>query len=448
MARGERQAHARRAVRTVPRRAAFLVTMACLALVAGCGLLPAAPGTLDSAGQSCGTGSGPMTFAIGSDDIGWLTPIIDHWNSEHKGQPSDQVTPLYLQQTSNGQLAQLVANLQARNCQFDVIDMDVVWTAMFASNGWIIPIQEAAGGKDFSTSGFLQPAVETATYDGTLYAVPDYTNADLLYYRTDLVKKPPATWGQLAADAQRLSRADHLDGYAATLAPYEGLTVNFTEAQQSKGSSFLTPDGSTVTVNSQQATAALEFLVNGIKAGWISPKDRTYEETQAQNAFLAGKFVFLNMWPDVYTAATTAGPGNKVYGKVGVTVLPGPSSLGGANLAISAYSSHKQEALAFIQYLTDEQNERSMFIQGGFPPVRTELYDDREQLASYPQSYQHLMPVLQKAINNANPRPAVTTYEQASQAIFGQVEQALQGHESPRQAIATMTGNLALEGGG
>jgi multiple sugar transport system substrate-binding protein len=421
-------AQARPAVRTVAHRTAFLATVACLALVVGCGLLPAAPGTMDSAGQSCGSSSA-ITFAIGPDDVSWLQPIIATWNKEN---PGDQVTALYLPQTSNGQLATLVANLQARSCLYDVIDMDVTWTAQFASSGWIIPLS------GFPASGFLKPAVKTAMYDGRLYAVPDYANADLLYYRTDLVKAPPTTWGQLAVDAQRLSRADHVEGYAATLAPYEGLTVNFTEAQQSKGSPFLTPDGSTVTVNSQQATAALEFLANGIKAGWIPAQDRTYEETQAQNAFLAGQFAFLDMWPDVYTAAHTPGRGNKVYGKVGVTVLPGPSALGGANLAISAYSRHPAEALAFIRYLTDAQNERLMFTKGGFPPALTEPYDDPELRAEYPD----LKWVL-KAINDAQPRPAVTTYEQASQAIFGQVEQALQLHETPQQAIKNMTRNLA-----
>ena len=424
----EREAHARPARRAVARRTALLAAAACLVLIAGCGLLPAAPGTTDSADQSCGSGSG-ITFAIGPDDISWLQPIIARWNNDH---PGDQVTTLYLPQTSNGQLATLVANLQARSCLYDVIDMDVTWTAQFASSGWIIPLS------GLPTSGFLKPAVKTASYDGRLYAVPDYTNADLLYYRTDLVKAPPTTWGQLAVDAERLSRADHVGGYAATLAPYEGLTVNFTEAQQSKGRPFLTPDGSTVTVNSQQATAALEFLANGIKAGWIPAQDRTYEETQAQNAFLAGQFAFLNMWPDVYTAATTPGPGNKVYGKVGVTVLPGPSALGGANLAISAYSRHPAQALAFIRYLTDAQNERLMFTKGGFPPALAEPYDDPALRTRYPD----LKWVLE-AVNQAQPRPAVTTYEQASEAIFGPVEQALQLHESPQQAVTNMTRNLS-----
>jgi multiple sugar transport system substrate-binding protein len=318
--------------------------------------------------------------------------------------------------------------------------MDVVWTAQFASSHWIIPLD------GFPTSGFLTPAIDTAMYDGRLYAVPDYTNADLLYYRTDLVKTPPGTWQQLAADAQRLARpADGLYGYAATLAPYEGLTVNFTEAAQPPGGPFLSADGARVTVDSRQALAALEFLVGGVRAGWIPPQDLGYEETQAQDAFLDGQFVFLNNWPDVYAMATTPGQCGKVCGKVGVAVLPGPSALGGANLAISAYSRHQQEALAFIRYLTDAQNERLMFTSGDFPPVLTRLYDDPALRASYPA----LMPVLEAAINGARPRPAVTTYEQASLAISGPVEAALRQQETPRQAIATMTSQLSqLIGGG
>lgn len=422
-----RRGHGALVMRAAGTRAASLIGVACLVLAAGCGLLPAAPGTLDAASHACGS---KLTFAIGPDDIGWLEPIISAWNKAH---PQEEVQPLYLPQAANGQLAQLVADLQAKSCLYDVIDMDVVWTAQFASSGWIIPLA------DFPTSGFLAPAVDTAMYDGRLYAVPDYTNADLLYYRTDLLRTPPRTWQQLASDARRLARpADRLYGYAATLAPYEGLTVNFTEAAQSPGGSFLTSDGTTVSVDSSQALRALQFLVGGVKAGWIPTQDLGFEETQAQNAFLSGQFVFLDNWPDVYAMATTPGQCDKVCGKVGVAVLPGPSALGGANLAISAYSRHQPQALAFIRYLTDTDNELAMFANGGFPPVLTRLYDDPE-LAVYPG----LMPVLEAAINAARPRPAVTTYEQASLAISGPVEAALRQQETPQQAIEAMTSQLA-----
>jgi multiple sugar transport system substrate-binding protein len=333
------------------------VAAACLALgvaavsLAGC--TPAA-GASSTGSSSLTNGIGPITFAIGSDDITWLTPVLNAWNASHPGQ---RVSPLYLPEAANDQLAQLVANLQAKSDAYDVIDLDVVWTAEFASTGWIIPLPASK----FPLQEFLPPAVATAMYQGRLYAIPYYSNADLLYYRSDILakahQKPPTTWAQLASLATKVAPRYHLDGYAATLAPYEGLTVNFAEAVQSAGGSILSPDGAQVTVDSPQAVTGLDFLVDGLRRGWIPSADLGYEEVSAQQAFESGKFLFLNDWPDVYAAASQPGPGNKVVGKFGVVALPGmngpgSSSLGGANLAISAYSQHQRTALDFISYLT------------------------------------------------------------------------------------------------
>ena len=91
-------------------------------------------------------------------------------------------------------------------------------------------------------SEFLKPAVDTAMYQGRLYAVPDYSNADLLYYRKDILAKagqqPPRTWAQLQQLAKTVAPRYGLYGYAGTFAPYEGLTVNFATAIQSAGGSF------------------------------------------------------------------------------------------------------------------------------------------------------------------------------------------------------------------
>ncbi|MBV9383902.1 MAG: extracellular solute-binding protein, partial [Streptosporangiaceae bacterium] len=233
-----------------------------------------------------------------------------------------------------------------------------------------------------------------------------------------------------------------LYGYAGTFAPYEGLTVNFAAAVQSAGGSILSPDGSKVTVDSPQALTGLEFLVDGFREGWIPKVSLTYEEESAQAAFESGKFLFLDSWPDVYGAISTRSPQNKVYKKFGVVALPGlngpgSSSLGGANLAISAYSQHQRTALRFIQYITNLANETTMLRQGSFPPVWTQLYTSRSLIASYPY-----LPTLEQAINSARPRPAITSYGQASLAISSSVYQALTGQKKPQQALAEMAGQL------
>jgi multiple sugar transport system substrate-binding protein len=385
-------------------------------------------------------GIGPITFAIGQDDSGWLQGVIKGWNESHPGQ---KVTLLLLPEAENDQLAQLVANLQAKSDEYDVIDMDVIWTAEFASNGWIIPLPQSQFPE---LKDFLKPAVDTAMYQGRLYAVPDYSNADLLYYRKDILaragKKPPTTWAQLAELAQTVAPKYGLYGYAGTFAPYEGLTVDFATAVQSAGGSILSADGTKVTVDSPEALRGLEFLVNGVRQGWIPRVALTYEEESAQAAFEAGKFLFLDNWPDVYAALSVPGPDNKVYGKFGVEELPGPdgtssSSLGGANLAISAYSQHQRTALAFIKYMTDLANEKEMLEQGSFPPVWTQLYTDPGLVRSY-----GYLPVLEQAINSAQPRPAITNYDQASLAISSEVYQALTQQKEPQAALADMAGQL------
>jgi multiple sugar transport system substrate-binding protein len=421
----------------------FAVAAACLALgvaasvsLAGC---TTATDAAASGSSSLTDGIGPITFAIGSDDISWLTPVLKAWNASHPGQ---RVTPLYLPEAANDQLAQLVANLQAKSDSYDVIDLDVVWTAEFASAGWIIPLP---AGK-FPLGDFLLPAVATAMYQGRLYAIPDYSNADLLYYRSDILArahaKPPTTWAQLQALAARVAPKYHLDGYAATLAPYEGLTVNFAEAVQSAGGSILSPDGTQVTVNSPEAVNGLDFLVDGVRQGWIPSADLGYEEVSAQQAFESGKFLFLNDWPDVYAAASQPGPDNEVVGKFGVVALPGlsgpgSSSLGGANLAISAYSQHQRTALDFISYLTDLANETTMLKDGGFPPVWKQLYNEPSLRKQFPY-----LPVLEQAIDSAQPRPVSAEYDQASLVISSAVQAALRMRETPKQALSQMASQL------
>ena len=244
------------------------VIAAGLLLTAGC-----TSGGASLGGSAPSTdGIGPITFAIGKDNPGWLQGVIAGWN---KRNPSQKVTLLLLPEASNDQLAQLVANLQAKSDEYDVIDMDVIWTAEFASNGWIIPLPQ----RQFPLGDFLKPAVDTAMYQGRLYAVPDYSNADLLYYRKDILakagKQPPKTWAQLQQLAETVAPKYGLYGYAGTFAPYEGLTVNFAEAVQSAGGSILSPDGTKVTVDSARALQGLEFLVNGFRQGWI-PEGRAH----------------------------------------------------------------------------------------------------------------------------------------------------------------------------
>ena len=149
--------------------AAVAATAAVLMLTTGCG-----PGNPPSGGTAPSVnGIGPITFAVGADDAAYFTTPVQSWNKTHRNQ---QVSLTLLPEAENGQLAQLTANLQAGSPTYDVIAMDVIWTAEFASAGWILPLEPSL----FHLGDFLRPAVDTAMYNGHLWAVPYYSNAEVL----------------------------------------------------------------------------------------------------------------------------------------------------------------------------------------------------------------------------------------------------------------------------
>lgn len=400
------------------------------------GLAGCAPVTASGAVSSP---TGPITFATGKVDTGtYLPALLAEWNRAHPGQ---RVTVIQLPDDADDQHAQLVANLQTRTDRYDVMSLDVIWTAEFAANNWIVPLSPG----QFPLGQFLRPAVETAYYASRLYAVPFTSNAGLLYYRSDILAaagaKPPRTWAELEHLAATLAPRYKMAGYAGQFLAYEGLTVNFAEAVQSAGGSILSPDGTRVTLNSPQARAGLQFLVDGLKNGWIPAAALSYDEEASRKAFEYGKLLFLRNWPYVYGLAGQ--PGSPVAGKFGVVPLPGrsgpgSSSLGGANLAISAYSRHPVTALAFIKFLTSKASERQVLIQGALPPVWASLYTEPDLVARFPY-----LGALENAIVTARPRPAITDYNQVSLAISTAVHQALLQGMSASGTIPHLSAQLA-----
>ena len=262
-----------------------------LLLAAGCTSGGASPG-----GSAPSTnGIGPITLAIGKDNPGWLQGVITGWNKRY---PNQKVTLLLLPEASNDQLAQLVANLQAKSDEYDVIDMDVIWTAEFASNGWIIPLPES----QFPLKDFLKPAVDTAMYQGRLYAVPDYSNADLLYYRKDILAKagrrrprPGPSWPSSPRPWPRST------GWTGTPArsPRMRALPSTSPRRSSRPAGRSCPPATTRSLWIRPGARGAAVPGERIEQGWIPKVALTYEEESSQAAFEAGKFLFLDNWPDV-----------------------------------------------------------------------------------------------------------------------------------------------------
>ena len=372
---------------------------------------------------------GPITFAMGKNDVETLKPFIEQWNAEN---PDEEVTLHELPGEADAQRDTLVQTLRAESGEYDVFALDVTDTAHFAANNWIQPIE---GDTAVDTSGLIQAAVDSATYHGTLYAVPQNTNAQLLYYRTDLQPEAPANW-QALVDSCGVAGENEIDCLQMPLLLGEQATVAASQFINSWGGAIVGEDGTTPEVESEQSRAGLQALVDGYESEVIAHKTDAFSEEETALGFLAGETMYSYNWPYMYDKALTEGQ-PEVAENFNVAPILGPdgagaSTLGGYNNAINIFSENKATAVDFIQFIISEEVQMG-FAQASFPPVLSQIYDDESLQAEFPY-----MPALKAALENAKPRPVTPNYPAVSKAVQDNTHAALKGEKTVDQATTDM----------
>src|SRR6478752_3969387 len=81
-----------------------------------------------SSGGGGGTneGTGPITFVTGKDNSGIWPKLSAEWNSAH---PKEKVTVKQQSDQADQQLQDLEQHFQAKDPNYDVVTVDVVWSA-------------------------------------------------------------------------------------------------------------------------------------------------------------------------------------------------------------------------------------------------------------------------------------------------------------------------------
>jgi len=376
------------------------------------------------------TGRGPITYVQGKDNSNVVRPLLDKWNKAH---PNEKITLKEQSDQADQQHDDLVQHFQAKDASYDVVSVDVVWTAEFAAKGWLQPL---TGELKLDSAALLPATVKSATYNNTLYAAPQSTDGGILYYNKDLVKTAPKTWAEMVSMCS-IAKKNNMGCYAGQYQKYEGLTVNVAEAINAAGGTIVGPDGKTPTVNSPQAATGLSALAEGYKSGIIPKEAITFQEEQGRQAFEAGKLLFHRNWPYVYNLATTEAS-SKVKDKLGMAPLPGitgagASSLGGHNAAISVYSKNKATALDFLKFYESEETQKFLVTQGSLAPVLPALYTDPALVKSKPY-----LPVLAESLKTAVPRPVSPFYPAVTKAVQDNAYAAIKGDKTVPQALKDM----------
>jgi len=409
-----------------PRFMTVLVATAILA-IAGCGSDDDDDGGGSAEKATQAKASGDVTWCIGKDTTGAFGTVVDGFN---KANPDANAKLLELPEDAGEQRRLQIQRLQAESAECDVLGTDVIWTAEYAAQNWLLDVSDF-----MSQNGdkFIKSTVDTTEYEGKNYAVPFNSNAGFIYYRSDEVNEAPKDWETLYEEAAKGNGVVY-QGFR-----YEGLTVNFLELVYSAGGSVLSEDGKEATADSPEVTDALAFMADGIKNGAAPKAVTTYKEEESRRAFESGNATFMRNWPYAYAL----GKDSKIADQFDISTFPGYKGnegagvLGGYNLAISSFSKNPEGSLAFIEFATDTPQQKLMATEASLPPTLSEVYDDPAVKKAMPFAEE-----LRTAIEQAQPRPVSPVYPQISEAIYNNVYAALQGDMSPDEAASKMNDEI------
>jgi multiple sugar transport system substrate-binding protein len=379
-------------------------------LVAGAGGVALASAALAACGtSSASTGPVTLTYYLYPDSSAATQTAISNCNKQSGGKYT--ISYQQLPKGSDGQRQQLVRRLAASDPSIDIMGLDVTWEAEFAQAGWIEPWTGA--NKAQAENGTLQPALQTAIWKGQLYAVPDNTNTQLLWYRSDLVPNPPKTWAEMISDAEQLAKAGKPHYIEIQGAQYEGATVWFNTMVASAGGTVLNPDATKVTLGAP-AAKALSIMKELASSPAADPSLPVQMEDPNRLAMEGGKAAFELNYPYVYPGMKLDNPKLfkdfkwALYPEVNLGT-PAHVTIGGIDLAISKYSQHQALAFQAALCLRDRQNQIIGANVGGVPPTIASLYNDPALFADYPFHADIL-----QALQNASVRPKTPVYQVVS----------------------------------
>ncbi|MBI1243477.1 MAG: extracellular solute-binding protein [Alphaproteobacteria bacterium] len=351
--------------------------------------------------------------------------------------------------TSDQQQQYLNTVLTSHDSAIDVMLIDVIRPAQFAAAGWAEPLDSYLGSeRDAIMARYLPAYREANIVNGKVIALPYFADAQFLYYRTDLLEKyklqPPKTWEELSAAAKTILAGEknpNLRGFSTAGAPIEGTVCTFLVPMWGAGGQFLNAQGKP-DVGTAAGKKALQLWTD-LKASGVTPANLAEIVTDRIRVdFQSGNLLFAMQWGYAWNRFQNDGD-SVVKGKTNVVPLPGfagnqpATCIGGWQIAVSAYSKHKQAAVNLLKFLSSPEISKMQAILASHLPVFAEVYQDPEVLKVNPW-----FQFARNVVVTGRSRPVSPDYPEVSEIIRTNINAFLAGTRSAEQAIADMNTRL------
>lgn len=385
-----------------------------------------------SALAACGSGGGKPTlnWYINPDAQDTVKQIAKNCSTADY-----KIAVQLLPASATDQRTQLARRLAAKDSSTDLMSLDPVFVAEFASANWLAPFKGDLASRAVDDD-VLKGAAEPAKWNGQVVVAPQWANTQVLWFRKSLAQaagldmSQPVTWEQVISAA-----ADH-DGTVGVQAnKYEGYVVWINALIQSAGGNIVDPatvqDGrdAKVTIDSPAGTDAATVIQKLADSSAAQPDLSTSNEGTSLGAMFPAKGTgeFMVNWTFAYKnyeglIGKPGGPADKAgfadlgWARYPRTVADEESKppIGGIDIGVGAYSKHLDFAQQAALCVTNADAQSALAVNNGLMPSRKSVYDSEALKQAYPPD---LLKLFSDSVDTGGPRPQSAFYSQISSAV-------------------------------
>ncbi len=351
--------------------------------------------------------------------------------------------------TSEAQQQYLNTVLTSKDPTLDLVLIDVIRPAQWAAAQWAEPLDGYLGtDKAKMLPQYLKAYADANQVGGKLVALPYFADAQFMYYRKDLLEKygrsVPKTWDQMIETAKLIMDGEknpNLSGFQTAGAPIEGTVCTYLVPLWGAGSDLT--KGGKLDLDSAEALKPFELMGKMKASGVLPPNIAEIPTDRIRINMQAGNLVFAMSWGYVWNRLQNDSD-SQVKGKIGVAELPafpgGQSAtcIGGWQVAVSAFSKNKTEAVNFARYLSSPEVSKMQAILASHLPVFPSVYTDPDVLKANPW-FADAKPV----VEGAKARPVTPRYTEVSDVIRSNMNAYLAGTKTGEVALSDMKSRLS-----
>ncbi len=332
---------------------------------------------------------------------------------DHQSVPGPTLIQKVLQQASSKTLP-------------DVLMLDNPDIQQIAATGALAPL----GDYGITADGYAPGPIAAATYQNQLYGLQPGANTLAIFYNKDILDKagvkPPTTWAELKADAQKLTAGKQYGFAFNATADYEG-AWQFLPPMWTNG-------GDETNLKSPEVAAALQLWKDLVDDGSASKSVVNWSQADVNDQFIAGKAAMMLNGPWQIPALDKA----KInYGVVKFPVnTPGQTSiapLGGEawTVPVTGDDAKMAKAADLVKCMNSDANQLLRAKQGGIVPTKLAL--DAQFAKDNPELAGFVEPV-----STARARTGKTgdKWPDVAKTIYTGMQLVLTGQAAPADAMA------------